>query len=259
MIHRIATIASHTFKESVREKTLYNLIAFALLLIVASFLFGKISIGIQRIMLVNLGLTAIAVFGLLISIFIGISLVWREIDRRTLFNVLSKPVTRWEFIVGKYLGLLLTLMVNTGMMAAGFYAALFLMDRRVQMADLGTLEAVYFIVLELALVVGVALLFSCISTPALSAVFTFCVFVIGNFAADIRWFGQESGSWAVTKLTTVLYYLLPNFSGFNVISLAAHGHAVPGYLLLSNSLYALLYAAILISASVLIFEERELT
>lgn len=259
MTHRIATIALHTFKQSVRDKALYNLIAFALLLTGASILFGKISIGIQRTLLINLGLTGIAIFGLLIAIFIGISLVWREIERRTLFNVLSKPVARWEFIVGKYAGLLLTLTVNTVIMAAGFYVALLWLDRRLQPQDLGTLEAIYFIVLELALVVGVALLFSCISTPILSAVFTFCVYVIGNLSGDIRWFGQESGSWIMAKLTTFLYYLLPNFSDFNVISRVAHGQRVPGYLMLSNSLYALLYAVILISASILIFEERELT
>ena len=259
MIHRIVTIALHTFKQSVRDKVLYSLIAFAFLLTGASILFGKISVGIQRIILVNLGLSGIMVFGLLIAIFIGISLVWREIERRTLFNVLSKPVARWEFIVGKYLGLVFTLTVNTAIMAGGFYLALLWLDGRLEPQDLGTLEAIYFIVLELALVIGVALLFSCISTPALSAVFTFCVYVIGNLAGDIRWFGRESGSMAMTKLTTLLYYLLPNFSGFNVISRAAHGKLIPGYLLLSNSLYALLYAVILVSASILIFEERELT
>jgi ABC-type transport system involved in multi-copper enzyme maturation permease subunit len=100
-------------------------------------------------------------------------------------------------------------------------------------------------------------LFSCISTPVLSAVFTFCVYVIGNFLADIRWFGQETGSALIEKGTTVLSYLLPNFSNFNAITQVAHGQGVPGYVLLSNSLYALLYVGILISAAILIFEKRE--
>lgn len=258
MIHRIATIARHTFKQSVRDKVLYSLIIFAVLLISASILFTRISVGIQQIILVNLGLGAISIFGLLIAIFIGISLVWREIERRTLYNILSKPVARWEFIVGKYSGLLLTLLVNTSIMTAGFYLALFWQNRKFQARDLGSLEAVYFILLELALVVGVALFFSCIASPTLSAVFTFCVYVIGNLLADIRWFGHESHSALMSYLTSFLYYLLPNFSHFNVISAAAHGELVPGYLLVSNSLYALLYAVILISASILIFEEREL-
>src|SRR5579875_2040613 len=210
MIHRILSIARHTFKQSVRDKVLYNLIVFAFLLIGASILFGKISVDIQRIILVNLGLSAISIFGLLIAIFIGVSLVWREIDRRTLYNILSKPVARWEFVLGKYLGLLLTLLVNTAIMAAGFYLALFYQDRRFQAQDVASLEAIYFILLELALIVGVALLFSCISSLTLSAVLTFCIFIIGNLLADIRWFGSETHSTLVSAITTFLYYLLPN-------------------------------------------------
>lgn len=258
MIHRISTIALHVFKQSVRDRVLYNLIAFAILLIGTAVLFGQISVGIQQIILVNLGLSAISVFGLLIAIFIGISLVWREIERRTLYNVLSKPVARWEFILGKYLGLLLTLVVNTAIMSAGFYAALLYLNHHFERRDLGSLEAIYLILLELALVVGVALFFSCISTPLLSAVFTFCVFVIGNLLTDIRWFGHESGSAWLSHVTAFLYYVLPDFHGFNAITSVAHGHFVPGYQMLSSSLYALLYAAILVGTSILIFEEREL-
>jgi ABC-type transport system involved in multi-copper enzyme maturation permease subunit len=254
---RVATIAVHTFKESVRERVLYNLIVFALLLIAAAILVGVVSVGIEQIIVVNLGLSSISVFGLLMAIFIGIGLVSKEIERRTIHNILSKPVYRAEFIIGKYLGLLLTLLVNTAVMTAGFYLALWYAKRRLELPDLNALGAVYFILLQLAIVVGVALLFSCISTPILSAVFTFCVYVIGNLLADIRWFGRESGSALLQKATVVLYYLLPNFSDFNVIARTAHGEKIPGYLLVSNSLYAGLYIAILISAAVLVFEERE--
>jgi ABC-type transport system involved in multi-copper enzyme maturation permease subunit len=256
-MRRVATIAYHTFKESVRDKVLYNLIVFALLLIGAAILFGSISVGIEQIILVNLGLSSIAVFGLLMAIFIGIGLVSKEIDRRTIYSVLSKPVRRAEFIVGKFFGLMLTLVINTAIMTLGFYAALFYEKRHLGVGDLVALQAVYFILLQLALVVGLALLFSCISTPILSAVFTFCLYVIGNFLGDIRWFGREAGSPLVEKVTAVIYYLLPNFGDFNVISQVAHGEKVTGYLMLSNSLYALLYVTIVISAAILIFEERE--
>lgn len=258
MYMRISTIVLHTFKQSVRDRVLYNLIVFAALLIAASILFGTISIGIHQIILVNLSLAAIEIFGLLIAIFIGISLVWREIERKTLYNVLSKPIARWEFVLGKYLGLVLTLIVNTGIMAVVFFLALFYQAPHISGVDLGSLEAIYFIVLELALVVGVALLFSCISSPALSALFTICIFVIGNLLEDIRWFGHESGSAIIGGITTALYYLFPDFRGFNVISQVAHGQLVPGHLLVSNSLYALLYGVVLISAAIMIFEEREL-
>jgi len=257
MIQRIRTIAFHTFKESVREKVLYNLIVFALLLIGSAVLFASISLGIERLLLVNLGLSSIAIFGLLMAIFIGIGLVSKEIDRRTIHNILSKPVRRFEFIIGKYLGLLLTLVVNTAIMAGGFYTALYYVERHLGHEDLLLLDAIYFILLQFAIVVGLALLFSCISTPILSAFFTFCLYVVGNFLGDIRWLGHESGSAIFEKVTALLYYLLPNFSDFQVISQAAHGKAVPSYLLTSGSFYALLYVTVLISASILIFEERE--
>ncbi|MGH9454367.1 MAG: ABC transporter permease [Terriglobia bacterium] len=259
MIRRTVAIAVHTFKESVRDKVLYNLIVFALLLIGAAIVFGKISVGIEQVILVNLGLSAISVFGVLMAIFIGISLVWKEIERKTLYNVLSKPVSRAEFILGKYFGLFLTLLVNTAIMTAGFYLALWIQKRGFETADLVPLEAVYFILLQFAIVVGLALLFSCISTPVLSGVFTGSLFVIGNFLDDIRWFGAHTGSFTVSKITQALYYLLPDIHRLNMISHAAHGMGAPRYLIISNSLYALLYVAVLISASILIFEGRELS
>jgi ABC-type transport system involved in multi-copper enzyme maturation permease subunit len=256
-LSRIATIARHTFKESVREKVLYNLVIFALLLIAAAILFGSISVGVEEIIIVNLGLTSITVFGLLMAIFIGIGLVSKEIEKRTVFTLLSKPVRRAEFIIGKFCGLVLTLLINTAVMTAGFYLALLYQKRTLTGHDLIALDAVYCILLQLALVVAVALLFSCVSTPVLSAVFTFCLYIIGNFLADIRWFGRETGSYAIEQVTAALYYLLPNFGDFNVIARVAHGQPLPAFLLLGNSMYALLYIAVLLSAAILIFEERE--
>ena len=254
---RVTTIALHNFKESVRDRVLYNLVLFALLLIGAAILFGSISVGIERTILVNLGLSSISVFGLLISIFIGIGLVAKEIEKRTIYSTLSKPVWRAEFILGKYFGLLLTLVVNTAIMTAGFYLALIYQDHHLDPADVAPLGAIYCILLQLALVVALALLFSCISTPILSAVFTFCFFITGHFLADLRSLGHQSGSTTLETILNVVYYLLPDFSAFSVIGQAAHGHRMPGYLLLGNSLYALLYATILISTAVLVFEEKE--
>jgi ABC-type transport system involved in multi-copper enzyme maturation permease subunit len=254
---RVVTIAIHTFKESVRQKVLYNLVAFALLLIGASILFGSISVGVEQIILITLGLTSISVFGLLIAIFIGIDLVSKEIERRTLYNILSKPVTRVEFVLGKYLGLLVTLLVNTAIMTVGFYAALYYQKGTLGRGDLVFLGAVYFILLQLALVVGVALVFSCISTPVLSAIYTFCLFVIGNFSAGLRAFGGQTQSALLGTACSALYYALPNFANFNVISLVAHEQKIPGYLWVGNSFYALLYITILLGLAVLIFEERE--
>ena len=125
MSPRIVHIARNTFREAVRDRVLYNLIAFALLLSVAAIFVSQISIDIERLVVINLGLTAVSLFGVVIAIFIGIGLVSKEIEKRTLYTVLSRPVRRWEFIVGKFFGLAGTLVVNTFFMAIGVFAALF--------------------------------------------------------------------------------------------------------------------------------------
>ena len=257
MNFRIAYIASNTFREAVRDRVLYNLIAFAMLLSGAAIFVGQISIEIERLVVVNLGLTAVSLFGIVIAIFIGIGLVSKEIEKRTLYTVLSRPVRRWEFIVGKFFGLAGTLVVNTIFMAIGVFAALLYVAHRFSAADLSILVALYFIVLEFVIICSLALLFSSFSSPLLSAVFTFSLFVIGSFADDLRGFaGLTHG---LTRwLATGAAYLVPNFSALNVISAVAHQQAVSGALILQNTLYALFYSAMVLSGAVLIFERRNL-
>lgn len=254
---RIATIAFNTFREAVRDRVLYNLIVFAVLMIASSFLFGQISIGIERLVLVNLGFTAISVFGIVIAIFIGIGLVSKEIDKRTLYTVLARPVRRWEFIVGKFLGLSGTLAVNAAIMAAGFFVTLFLVVRKFEAGDGWLLVALYFILLELVVITAITLLFSTYSSPMLSAVFTLAILVIGTFAEDLRGFAEMMHG-LPRWLTLCVSRIVPNFASYNVISSVAHGQAVPVSLIFYNSVYALLYAAVAVSGAVLIFEHRNL-
>ena len=257
MSMRIVHVASNTFREAVRDRVLYNLIAFALLMSGAAILVGQISIDIERLVVINLGLTAVSLFGLVIAIFIGIGLVSKEIDKRTLYTVLSRPVRRWEFIVGKFLGLAGTLAVNTVCMAIGVFAALLYVSHHFQKADGWLLIALYFIILQFLIITALALLFSSFSSPLLSAVFAFALFVIGCFAEDLRGFaGMTRG---ITRwLATGAAYLVPNFSALNVISSVAHQQPVHGKLIVYNTAYALIYAAMALSGAVLVFERRNL-
>jgi ABC-type transport system involved in multi-copper enzyme maturation permease subunit len=257
MSMRLVHIASNTFREAVRDRVLYNLIAFALLMSGAAILVGQISIDIERLVVINLGLTAVSLFGLVIAIFIGIGLVSKEIDKRTLYTVLSRPVRRWEFIVGKFLGLAGTLVVNTVCMAVGVFAALLYVSHHLQKADGWLLVALYFIVLQFLIITALALLFSSFSSPLLSAVFAFALFVIGCFAEDLRGFaGMTQG---ITRwLATGAAYLVPNFSALNVISSVAHEQPVSGQLIFYNTAYALIYAAMALCGAVLVFEHRNL-
>src|SRR5579885_3827062 len=182
MNNRIFQIAINTFREAVRDRVLYNLIAFAMLMSGAAILVGQISIGIERLVVVNLGLTAVSLFGVVIAIFIGIGLVAKEIEKKTLYTVLSRPVQRWEFIVGKFFGLAGTLVVNAFFMAIGVFGALLYVAHKFERPDAWVLVALYFIVLQFLMICSLALLFSSFSSPLLSAVFAFSLFVIGAFS-----------------------------------------------------------------------------
>jgi Cu-processing system permease protein len=251
-------VAVNTFREAVRDRVLYNLIFFALLMMGAAILVGQISLGIERLVIVNLGLSSISVFGIVMAIFIGVGLVYKEIEKRTLYSLLAKPVRRWEFIVGKFGGLLLTLAVNTSLMLLGLFAALLYVSHKLEAADAGILVAAYFILLQLALVTALALFFSCFSSPMLSTLFTLGIYVAGIFAKDIRDVGVFTKSPAIGWVCKTIYYLLPNFHNFNVIGLAAHGEAIPANLLWQNTLYAALYVLVLLIASSAVFSGRNL-
>jgi ABC-type transport system involved in multi-copper enzyme maturation permease subunit len=254
---RIVHIATNTFREAVRDRVLYNLIAFAVLLSGAAVLVGQISIDIERLVVINLGLAAVSLFGIVIAIFIGIGLVSKEIDKRTLYTVLSRPVQRWEFIAGKFFGLSGTLVVNTFFMAIGVFAALAYVSHRLQSADAWVLVALYFIILEFVIVTALALFFSSFSSPLLSAIFTFSLFVIGSFAEDLR--GLAKVTHGVTHwLVMGAAYLVPNFSALNIVGQVAHGHPVASQLVAYNTAYALVYSIAVLAGAVLIFERRDL-
>jgi ABC-type transport system involved in multi-copper enzyme maturation permease subunit len=253
-----AVVAINTFREAVRDRVLYNLIFFALLMIGASILVGQISIGIDRIVIINLGLSSISVFGLVMAIFIGVGLVYKEMERRTLYSLLAKPVKRLDFLLGKYAGLLLTLVVNTAFMTLGLFAALLYVGRHFVRTDLSILVAIYFILLELALVTALALFFSCFSTPMLSTLFTLGIYITGTFASDIRDFGKLTHNPMMMAFTQGIYYLLPNFHNFNVIAAASHGDTIPRALIAQNTLYAVLYVAVVLIGASAAFSRRNL-
>lgn len=257
MTNRIGAIAFNTFREAVRDRVLYNLIVFAFLMIGSSLLLGQITIGVQRQLLINLGLTAISIFGVLIAIFIGIGLVSKEIDKRTLYTVLTRPVQRWEFIVGKFFGLVGTLVVNAGLMTIGFFAALLYLMRGLEPSDASILAAVYFILLQFMIVTAIGLLLSSFSTPIESAVLTFAIFVVGSFGDDLRGFAA-SMTGAPHYIVSLITYLIPNFSALNYIAYVAHGDSVPGNIILLNTAYALFYAGTAVCAASLVFQNRNM-
>lgn len=255
---RIGTVALNTFREAVRDRVLYNLVFFALVMMAAAILVGQISIDIENIVIVSLGLSAISIIGLLISVFIGVGLVSKEIDKRTLYALLAKPLRRWEFILGKFGGLALTLTVNTAAMAAGLFLVMFYVKHSIERGDAVVLVAVYFILLKLALVVALAMLFSCFTTPLLAILFTAGLYIAGLFVHEMRNLQPGTMTPALGGLLRGISYLLPNFENFDAMGAAAHGRAIPGMLIAQNTVYAALYCAIVLAVAVAIFSQRNL-
>jgi Cu-processing system permease protein len=257
-MRRAGVVALNTFREAVRDRVLYNLVFFALLMMAAAIAVGQISVGIEQTVIVSLGLSAISVIGLLIAIFIGVALVSKEMDKRTLYALLAKPVRRWEFLFGKFAGLVLTLAVNTAAMALGLLLVMIYMKHSLERSDAVVLVAVYFILLKLALIVALALLFSCFTTPLLAILFTVGLYIVGLYVQELRNLPVEVMSPAMSAFTKWLSYLLPNFENFNVMAMAAHGRAVPGALILQNTLYTVVYCTIVLTAAAVVFSRRDL-
>lgn len=263
----IGQIAINVFKESVRDKVLYNLVAFAVLMIAVSYLLGQLTAGQDMKIIKDLGLAAIASFGRLIAVFIGIGLVWKEVERRSIYSLLSKPIRRYEFVLGKYAGLALTLFVNVVVMTAAFYAVLAYLNTQfpesvraswpAPATDPGMLRAIALIFLELLLITAVALFFSTFSSPFLSAALTLGLWVIGHFNDDLRSFETVVDSPVAAYFARGLYYVLPNFGAFDIKTQVVYALPVPWFYVVATTAYGAVYIAFLLAGAVAIFSRRD--
>src|SRR5258708_30970321 len=238
---RVAAIARNAFREGGRDPVMYNLVLVVVLLIGGAIFLGELSAGQDAKIIADLGLSAMLLFGVFIAIFVGVGLVYKEIERRTLYAILSKPIGRGQFLLGKYLGLCLTLLVNVLIMGVGVSLALIYVRRGWDPLALKIWPAILLIYVELMIVTGVALLFSTFSSPALSALLTFFVFIIGHFSADLKTLGNSAGSVAARWLFRSLYYGLPNLSNYSMIAAAAHGLLPAAWTAVLSIAYAIEY------------------
>ena len=260
-------VAVNVFRESVRDRVPYNLVLFAVLLIAASYLLGQLTAGQDVKIIKDLGLAATSVFGLFIAVFIGIGLVSKEVERRSIYALLSKPVSRPQFIAGKYAGLVLTLATNMTVMTLALYAILGYISwtETAQLkagwetpaTDPALLKALLLILVELMLVTAIALFFSTFSSPILSAALTFGLYVVGHFNADLRNFDRVVESRAAAWLARGLYHVLPDFAAFDVKTQVVHGIHVPAMYLASTVGYGAAYIAALLLGATFIFSRRD--
>ena len=256
MTRRLLAIAANTFRETVRNKILYAIMAFALILIGLTNFIADLSVGDFARVIVDLGLAGIHVFGVVAAVFVGITLISQELDRKTVFVILSKAVPRGEFIVGKALGLAATMALTTFTMAA----VLFAVHAGYRLGDgpePGIFVAAAGIYLELVLLVCLASLFSTFTTSTLSAIFTLSMFFIGHITGDLIFFGKQSGSPAVFGAAKALYYLLPNLELFNWKNDVAYGTVRSLSRLWPALGYLVAYCGAVLSLAALLFSRKD--
>jgi ABC-type transport system involved in multi-copper enzyme maturation permease subunit len=253
-LNRVVSIAKNTFREAVRDRVLYNLVLFVLLIVACAILLGDLTDGQEARTIVNIGLNAMLLFGAFIAIFVGVGLVSKEIEKRTVFAVFAKPVGRGEFILGKYIGLCLTLLVNVAVMGVGVSLALLYVGNSGLAGSIW--GSIFLIFLELAILTAVAIVFSSFSSPALSALLTFLVFIIGHLSSSLREMASTLGSSASIYFFEALYYLLPNLAHYSFRTEAANGLTPNAAMVFGGVAYALVYVAILLTVSVMIFSKR---
>lgn len=263
----VLIVARGVFKESIRDRIAYNLVFFSVLLMAASILLAQLTAGQDVKIIKDLGLSAASLIGVLIAVFIGIGLVTKEVERRSIYSLIAKPVTRHQFILGKYLGLALTLVANLAVMAVAYYAVLAYLDwmtpANVRAAweapatDPNLLKAFVLIGVELMLATALALFFSTFSSSFLSAALTLAVLVIGHFGEDLRTLESLGASPALATVGKGLYVVFPNLVPLNVTNAVVHGEPVSlAHILMASGSIAL-YIGVLLVAAMLVFDRRD--
>jgi len=251
---KIWTIVLNSFRENIRDRILYNLLVFALLMIVLSVALVQLSTGEWQRITIDVGLSSVWIFGSLMAIFLGISLVSKEIERRTIYTLLSKPVARSAFLLGKYLGLTLTILVNMAVMVAVYILILHYLRGHFSMAQA---QALILIFVSQMVVVATALFFSTFSTPTLSAIFTLALFVIGHLTGQIRDFARASDKALIKFFGDALYYGIPNLANFQWVNNATYGQVMDPKTFLLTILIGLLTAGLILLLASLILEKKD--
>jgi ABC-type transport system involved in multi-copper enzyme maturation permease subunit len=254
-LSRISAVAANTFREARRERVFYNLLVFALLMTLCGLLLAKLSIRQHEKIIKDVGLACMDVFGTLIALFMGVGLVRKEIERRSLLALLAKPLRRDELFLGKFAGLAMTLLVNVGVMTAGLYLTLWASGAR---ADARLLAAAYPIYLSLLLVVALAQLFSTLASSTTTAtVVTFCLVAAGRFSDVIRQ-ARTVAPQVPNWLVQAVYSVIPNFRNFDFKDQVAYGDPVPLAALAWVTLYAVVYLALVLGLGMAAFRSTEL-
>ena len=250
----IFVIAHNTFKEIIKDRILYGVVLFAILLISLSVALGQLSFAEQRRISIDFGLAGIHISIVIIALFVGSSLVWKEIDKQTIFTILTRPISRFEFLMGKYLGLMAIVIT----LVVALSIVLFLIGLGLQWSwDMSFIYALYGIVLEALILVSLSILFGCLSKPVLSVSCALGFFFVGHWVSEVDYFASRSESSILQYIGETLTFVLPNLERFNWKSMVTYRDIIGIDVIGSATLYALGWVIVLLAISSFIFKKKD--
>lgn len=251
---KIRAIAANTFREAIRDRILYLLLFFAAACIVFSRILALLTVGDRVKIIKDAGLASLSLFGALMAILMGTGLVYKEIEKKTIYSILSKSIHRYQFLLGKYFGLVLTLFVMLALMSIIFLTLVFFHTFSVEWK---LLIAIFYVFVEVCLITAVAILFSCFSTPILSSIFSLSFYLIGHLSWGLEKTVQKITPGLGKVLAQILYTFLPDLENFNFKTEVVHNLPIPAEIHLYTFLYGLFYSAFLLGLAMLIFRKRD--
>ena len=255
MLRRSAAVALNTFRETIRDRIFYIVAVFGLILVGSSALLSPLTLGAQGKIVTDVGLGAMTLLGLLVVVLVGSNMLRKELDKHTITTILTKPITRRQYLLGKFGGLTMTLASMLLLMSLLFVVVMLISQVTLHPRFLA---AFYLTFLELTLINAAVLLFSTFVSPALAAVFTLCLFVVGHLSESIMAFGQVMGGRLHATIAKSVYYVVPNLEVFNIRGSVVHGDPISvGHICLAT-LYGITYSALLLVLAGVIFARKEL-
>ncbi|MEM9214964.1 MAG: ABC transporter permease [Cyanobacteria bacterium P01_F01_bin.150] len=256
-VQRVWVIAQNVFREVIRDRILYLIGFFAVILVVISLLLPQISANTQDKILLDVGMAGIAIAGLVTAVFVGTGLVNKEIEKRTVFVLIAKPISRVEFIVGKHLGLTAVLAVLITAMTVIYFGVLSFHQVTYPIGSLAI--ASFYTLLELSLVTAIAILFGVFTSSLMSTILTFAMYVMGHLSSDLVELAKLAKNPSLEQLTENMYLVLPDLSRLNLRNAAVYGSELmpEPTELLSSGIYAIAYIVLLLTIANLIFSRRQ--
>jgi len=249
----LVAIALNTFREAIRDRVLYLLVVFALIIIAISRLLSMLTVGNETKIIKDVGLGAISLFGVLTAVFVGVNLVFKEIERRTVYTLLANPVRRWQFVVGKFIGLFTMIAMNLTLMSLLLFGVLAMRGE----SPWSLVPAIALILLELAMITAFALLFSSLTNPILAAVWTFAAYVTGHLSWSLPLLGERMPEGIGRTACDVIYWILPNLGRLNIKTEVVHGLALPDGFIVNAAAYGIGYTVVVLVLACLVFERKD--